>query len=209
VTTLFIIGLTGGIASGKSTVSDMLQELGLPVIDADQVAREIVEPGQRAFNEIVREFGPAVVGPDGQLNRKVLGDMVFSNPDLRLKLNSITHPRLWEVFDYRMGQLPEDTKIVVWDVPLLLETGMDKKVDEVWLVWVDVPRQIERLMNRDNLTEEEARQRLQAQMPIEEKMKRADRLIDNRGTVENTREVVTRFYNEVKNFLNDSPQYMN
>ena len=157
----------------------------------------------------MREFGPRVVGPDGQLDRKALGDMIFANPELRLKLNSITHPRLWEVFDYRMQQLRPDTKIVVWDVPLLLETGMDKRVDEVWLVWVDVPMQIERLMNRDSLTEEEARQRLQAQMPIEEKMKRADRIIDNRGTIEETRKIVTKFCNEVKNFLNDSPQYMN
>ena len=116
---LFIIGLTGGIASGKSTVSNMLKEMGLPVIDADQVAREIVEPGQRAFNDIVREFGPQVVGPDGQLDRKALGNLVFAHPDLRLKLNSITHPRLWEVFDYRMQELPSDVKIVVWDVPLL------------------------------------------------------------------------------------------
>lgn len=209
MTKLFIIGLTGGIASGKSTVSAMLQELGLPVIDADQIARQIVEPGQRAFNDIVREFGPRVVGPDGQLDRKALGEMVFANPELRLKLNNITHPRLWEVFDYRMRQLTPDTKIVVWDVPLLLETGMDKRVDEVWLVWVDVPMQIERLKNRDNLTEEEARQRLQAQMPIDEKMKRADRIIDNRGTIEETRETVTKFCNEVNNFLNDSTQYMN
>lgn len=209
MTKLFIIGLTGGIASGKSTVSAMLQELGLPVIDADQIAREIVEPGQRAFNDIVREFGPRVVGPDGQLDRKALGDMIFANPELRLKLNNITHPRLWEVFDYRMRQLTPDTKIVVWDVPLLLETGMDKRVDEVWLVWVDVPMQIERLKNRDNLTEEEAHQRLQAQMPIDEKMKRADRIIDNRGTIEETRETVTKFCNEVNNFLNDSTQYMN
>ena len=116
---MFIIGLTGGIASGKSTVSDILRELGLPVIDADQIAREIVEPGQPAYNDIVREFGPAVVGPDGRLDRKVLGDLVFNNPDLREKLNRITHPRLWEVFDYEMQQLPPDTDIVVWDVPLL------------------------------------------------------------------------------------------
>lgn len=206
---MFIIGLTGGIASGKSTVSNMLKELGLPVIDADQVAREIVEPGQRAFNDIVREFGPQVVGPDGQLDRKALGDLVFAHPNLRLKLNSITHPRLWEVFNYRMQELPADVKIVVWDVPLLLETGMDQKVDEVWLVWVDVPLQIERLMKRDNLTEEEARQRLRAQMPIEEKMKRADRLIDNRGTVEETRALVTKFYNELAGILGATPQYMN
>ncbi|MGI6515036.1 MAG: dephospho-CoA kinase [Syntrophomonadaceae bacterium] len=206
---MFIIGLTGGIASGKSTVTDILRELGLPVIDADQVAREIVEPGQRAYNEIVREFGPTVVGSDGHLNRKVLGDLVFANPDLRQKLNRITHPRLWEVFDYRMQQLPPDTDIVVWDVPLLLETGMDDKVDEVWLVWVDELMQIERLMKRDNLTEEEARKRLNAQMSVKEKMKRAHRLIDNRGTVEETRELVTSFYNEVKSMINDSRKYMN
>lgn len=206
---MFIIGLTGGIASGKSTVSDILEEMGLPLIDADQVAREIVEPGQRAFNDIVREFGPRVVGPDGQLDRKALADLIFANPELRLKLNRITHPRLWEVFDYRMQELPPDASIVVWDVPLLLETGMDQRVDEVWLVWVDVPLQIERLMKRDNLTEDEARNRLQAQMPIEEKMKRAHRVIDNRGTVEETRKTVTKFYNELVGMLNASPKYMN
>lgn len=206
---MYIIGLTGGIASGKSTVSAMLKEMGLPVIDADVVAREIVEPGQRAFNDIVREFGPQVVGPDGRLERKALGDLVFANPDLRMKLNSLTHPRLWEVFDYRMQELPPDVKIVVWDVALLIETGMDKRVDEVWLVWVDEDQQIKRLMKRDHMTEAEARSRLQAQMPIEEKMKQADRLVDNRGTVEETRAIVTRFYNQLEGVLKAPQPYKN
>ncbi len=206
---MYIIGLTGGIASGKSTVSTMLSDLGLPVIDADVVAREIVEPGQRAFNDIVKEFGPQVVSTDGRLDRKVLGELIFKDSKLRLKLNSITHPRLWEVFNYRMQELPPNVNIVIWDVPLLLETDMDKKVDEVWLVWVDEDQQIKRLMKRDQLTETEARSRLQAQMPIGQKMKRADRLIDNRGTVEQTRAVVTRFYNQLQSFLKASASYKN
>jgi len=198
---LYVIGLTGGIASGKSTVSAMLRDLGLNVLDADKVAREIVEPGQRAYNDIVREFGPQVVAPDGSLDRKVLGDLVFSQPELRMRLNQITHPRLWEVFDHRMKEMPPGTRIVIWDVALLLETNMDRRVDEVWLVWVDEARQIERLMKRDSLSEAEAESRLRAQMSIGDKMKRADRLIDNRGSVEETRATVTRFYNQLDNFL--------
>jgi len=201
VTYLYVIGLTGGIASGKSTVSAMLRDLGLNVLDADKVAREIVEPGQRAYNDIVREFGPQVVAPDGSLDRKVLGDLVFSQPELRMRLNQITHPRLWEVFDHRMKEMPPGTRIVIWDVALLLETNMDRRVDEVWLVWVDEARQIERLMKRDSLSEAEAESRLRAQMSIGDKMKRADRLIDNRGSVEETRATVTRFYNQLDNFL--------
>lgn len=198
---MYVIGLTGGIASGKSTVSAMLRDLGLNVLDADKVAREIVEPGQRAYNDIVREFGPQVVAPDGSLDRKVLGDLVFSQPELRMRLNQITHPRLWEVFDHRMKEMPPGTRIVIWDVALLLETNMDRRVDEVWLVWVDEARQIERLMKRDSLSEAEAESRLRAQMSIGDKMKRADRLIDNRGSVEETRATVTRFYNQLDNFL--------
>ncbi|NLB18479.1 MAG: dephospho-CoA kinase [Syntrophomonadaceae bacterium] len=198
---MYVIGLTGSIASGKSSVSKILKQQGIPVIDADQMAREIVEPGKPAYQDIVNEFGAQVVDADGQLNRKRLGDIIFSDPEMRNKLNSFTHPRLKEVFERRMQQLSPDDRIVVWDVPLLLETNMDKEVNEVWVVWVDNRLQVERLMQRDGLTQTEAELRIASQMPMVEKMKRADRLIDNRGTMEETEAIVTKYYKQVSSIL--------
>lgn len=201
---MFVIGLTGGIASGKSTVSETLASLGAVIIDADAVAHEIVEPGEKAFLEIVETFGSGVVGPDGALDRAELGKRVFNDPLLRGKLNQITHPRVGERFKEKMGQLPPGIQVVVWDVPLLFESGMDKQVDEAWLVWVDEKTQIARLMHRNGYTREEAQARIRAQMPLREKMKRADRLIDNRGTVEETRALVTSFFIQLSSILPQS-----
>lgn len=168
----------------------MLAGIGLPVIDADQAAREIVEPGQPAYCDIVREFGAQALTEDGQIDRIKLGKLVFNDPDRLARLNALTHPRVWEVFEWKMQQMPAGTDIVVWDVPLLIETGADSKVDEVWVVWVDDPLQIKRMMHRDGLNETEALSRMAAQMPMEEKMRKADLLIDNRGSLEETRAVV-------------------
>ncbi|MGE5422634.1 MAG: dephospho-CoA kinase [Ignavibacteriales bacterium] len=198
---MYKVGLTGGIASGKSTVSRFLQEMGAVIIDADEVARQIVEPGQPALQEIAREFGPEIIGPDGRMDRAKLGDMVFRDPALRLKLNAITHPRWSEMFKIRMSELPPDTKIVFWDVPLLFETGTDKVVDEVWLVWIDEATQVKRLMARNNYTEEEALIRIRSQMLMAEKRDRADVLIDNRGSIEETKRAVTKFYNHLLRIL--------
>ncbi|NLV17087.1 MAG: dephospho-CoA kinase [Syntrophomonadaceae bacterium] len=198
---MYVIGLTGCIASGKSTVSKMLKQKGIPVIDADQIAREIVEPGEPAYQDIVNEFGPRVVDADGQLNRKYLGDIIFSDPEMREKLNSFTHPRVQKKFEHHMQQLSPDDRIVIWDVPLLFETNMYKEVDEVWVVWVDERLQVERLMQRDGLTQPQAKLRAASQMPMVEKMKRADRLIDNRGSIEETEAIVAKYYKQVQSIL--------
>lgn len=196
-----VIGLTGGIASGKSTVSAILTDLGVPIIDADQVSREIVEPGEAAYNEIRQVFGEDVIAADGNLDRVMLGQLVFNDQSLRKKLNHITHPRVNERFQEKMKELEGKAEIVVWDVALLFESGMYQHVDEVWLVWVDVETQVCRLMERNGYSREEALARMRSQMPLEEKMKRADRLIDNRGTVEETRSTVTRFYKQLSSIL--------
>lgn len=194
-----VIGLTGGIASGKSLVSRLLRELGALVIDADQIAREVVEPGKPAYHSILREFGNQVLNPDGSLNRQALGRLVFSDPRKLERLNQITHPLIIAEIQkllksYRL-LFPE--KAVVLDAPLLYEAGLESIVDEVWVVYVDYPTQLQRLMERDGLTREEARRRIEAQLPLEEKVKRADRVIDNRGTPEETALQVRKLWNEI------------
>ncbi|MGE5415900.1 MAG: dephospho-CoA kinase [Acidobacteriota bacterium] len=200
---MYIIGLTGGIASGKSTVSNFLKELGAYIIDADEVAHEIMLPGQPAYKEIVDGFGPQVVGEDGLLNREKLGEMVFHDPTLRFKLNQITHPRVGSAFKERIKQAPVGTEVAVWDVPLLIETGMIKSVNEVWVVWVDRDTQRRRLMERNGLSEEAAVSRINSQMLLDDKMKYADRLIDNTGSVEETKNTVTKFYNQLLSIIRD------
>jgi dephospho-CoA kinase len=202
---MYIIGLTGGIGSGKSTVASALRDLGAAVIDADKLAREIVEPGEPAFHDIVRVFGPRVVDKDGRLDRKKLGELVFNNQEYIAELNRITHPRVSERFEQQMRSLPSGTRIVVWDVPLLIESGMYRDVDAVWLVWVDASTQLQRLMDRDHCTEQEALSRIRSQMDLTEKKKLADRLIDNTGSIAETISVVTRFYNQLLRILESQP----
>jgi len=196
-----VIGLTGGIASGKSTVSGILKSLGALIIDADKVAREVVEPGQRALKEIVKEFGRDVLKEDGTLDRKLLGKIVFSQKSSLEKLNKITHPEICRIIkeridDAKRAQLYD---VVIVDAAILLESGMDKLVDEVWLVYVDRAIQMKRLMERDNITKSEAEDRINSQMPIEEKLKRSHRVIDNRGHIEETKAQVMRLWDRIMN----------
>ena len=178
-----LIGLTGGIASGKSLVSRQLQELGAAVIDADRIARDVVQHGTPGWEMIVREFGKSVIGSDGELNRKTLGLLVFNNPTELERLNRITHPLILAEIERLLQKYGSGHEsLVVLDAPLLFETGLGRFVDEVWVVTVDYQTQVKRLMARDRLTEQEARQRIAVQMPLEEKVRRADRTIDNRGT---------------------------
>lgn len=177
-----IIGLTGGIATGKSTVARLLEERGFHVIDADQVARDVVKPGEAALNDIVHHFGDEMLRDDGRLDRKRLGKRIFGDEEARKKLEAILHPRIRErMLEAIQKALKNQHDPVIVDVPLLFETGWDRLTDAIIVVMAPPDVQLKRLMARDALTEEEARQRIQAQWPLEEKVKRADWVIDNRG----------------------------
>jgi len=192
------IGLTGGIATGKSTVAKLLTERGAILIDLDKIAREVVEPGQPALLAIAERFGQAMLQPDGTLDRKKLGAVVFSDPAERKALEAITHPAIRAVMKERMAQYEADDpdRLVVVDVPLLYESKLEGYFEQVMVVYVPRETQMRRLIERDGLTPEEAEMRLGAQMDIEEKKRRADVLIDNSGTPEETDKQIGRFWRE-------------
>lgn len=185
---VIIVGLTGGIASGKSTVTTMLRELGVHVIDADQIARQIVEPGQPALDEIVQAFGPEILDPSGRLDRTALGQKIFADATLRLKLNAITHPRIAQtMMQEAQTAANQGHPFVVYDAALLVENKIHRFLDSLIVVAVDRETQIERLLARDHITRAEAEQRIDAQMPLEEKIAVATYVIDNQGSREATR----------------------
>lgn len=185
---MFLIGLTGGIASGKSTVGRMLRDLGAPVFDADALVREVQEPGEPVFAAIVAEFGPEVVGPDGRLDRKALGARVFADAEQRRRLERIVHPAVRERMWARIAVARDRGEpAAVIDSPLLIEAGLHQQMDQVWVVYVDDDTQLRRLMERDGYTAAEAQQRIAAQMPLAEKVRLAHVVIDNRGSLESTR----------------------
>ncbi len=181
-----VVGLTGGIASGKSTVSNYLKSKDFAVIDADQIAREIVDTGQPALEEIRMTFGKNILNADGSLNRKALGDLVFSNEKLLEKLNKITHPRIIQEIINRIELYKQNRKnsVVFVDAALLIEMNMRQLVDEVWLVKVDKETQRRRLMERNGFDFTEAENRINAQMSMEEKVKKADIVIDNNNGID-------------------------
>jgi dephospho-CoA kinase len=193
----FIIGLTGGIASGKSTVSNMLKELNIPVVDADEEARLAVEKGEKAYSEIVSYFGEEILLEDGSINRAKLGSIIFPNEEKRNVLNSIVHPAVREnMFRKREHYLSLGHKLVVLDIPLLFEGKIDYNIDKTVLVYVAEATQLERLMNRNGFTEEEALSRIHSQMPLHEKVKLADAVIDNNGSIEETRKQLLEILSE-------------
>lgn len=187
----FILGLTGGIATGKSTVSRWFAEKGYPIIDADLIARRIVEPGTEGLAKIVAHFGPEIVKKDGSLNREKLGAIVFSQPEKREALNAILKL-------YIRRSIKEDTAalvnekhaLIILDIPLLYEAGYEKQCDAVMVVYTTVEVQLKRLMARNNLTEVEALNRIASQESIEDKKMRADYVIDNNGAINQTYEQV-------------------
>lgn len=194
-----IIGLTGGIASGKSTVSRALRDLGAIVIDADEVAHTIMEPGKPAWEDIIEHFGSGVLNADQTIDREKLGAIVFNNPERLQVLNQITHPRVGEQFKRMITTLRAEKSdaVLFMEVPLLYETHMERICDEVWVVWVDEETQIQRLMKRDGLSREDALKRIDAQMSLDEKARRAEFVIDNRFSVEETIASATRYYNNI------------
>lgn len=179
-----VIGLTGGIASGKSTVSNYLHRKGAVILDADAIAHELTEPGGSLHQAYVAHFGPSVLLPDGRINRNAVGKQVFTSPQERRWLDSISHPLIRQEMERRLlAEKNKQPPLIVLDVPLLFETGWDKMAEETCLVYVDEAVQRDRLMLRNGYGKEEAAARIRAQMPLREKMKRADHFIDNNGSL--------------------------
>ena len=182
-----IIGLTGGIASGKSTVARILEEKGARVIDADQLARDAVVPGTDAHAAIVREFGCEILSLDGTIDRGKLGAIVFADPAARRRLEAITHPAIAKLAEERLDSLRrQGTAVVFYMAPLLIEAGITGRVDEIWVVYVDRETQLARLMARDGSDRLDALRRIESQMPMEEKRNYGKEVIDNRGSLEET-----------------------
>jgi dephospho-CoA kinase len=178
-----LVGLTGGIATGKSTVTEILRRLGCEIIDADVLAREVVAPGEPALARIAEAFGPNVLRPDGTLDRKALGAIVFADPDKRRRLEAITHPEIRARLERRLAELDGRgfRGLVVFDAPVMIESGNYRNMDRLVVVLTDEGTQAARLVARDGMTREEAASRIASQMPVAEKAKLADYVIDNAG----------------------------
>ncbi|QUW22687.1 dephospho-CoA kinase [Sporosarcina sp. Marseille-Q4063] len=183
-----IVGLTGSIASGKSTVSEMLQEKGFPIVDADKIARQVVEPGTSVIQEISEHFGDGVLNEDGSLNREKLGERIFKNEDERNKLNAIIHPAIRnEMIRQKEQWISKGARTVIMDIPLLFESKLQSFVEKIIVVSVTPEVQKERLMARNKLNEQEAVERINSQLPMVEKEAGADAVIDNNGTITETK----------------------
>ncbi len=183
-----LVGLTGGIGTGKSAVSRMFRDLGCLIIDADLLAREVVEPGEPAYVQVVAEFGKGILDEERRIDRKKLGALVFGDESRRKRLEELTHP---EIRKRQAGILAELTAegfegIAIFDAPLLVETGGAKNMGRLVVVYADEATQVRRLVLRADITEAEARQRIRSQMPLSEKVKQAHYVVDNSGTREET-----------------------
>jgi dephospho-CoA kinase len=201
---MLIVGLTGGIASGKSLVSRVFRDLGASLIDADRIVHELLAPGQEAGKEVAEHFGRDVLLPDGSIDRRKLGEIVFNDQEQRAWLNACLHPRVFQVYTAqvkRLGRAAPDA-IVVFDAALLIETGFHRKMDRTVVVYADRDQQVRRLGERDRLTPQQAVVRIDSQMPLAEKLALADYVIDNRGTREETersaREVFAKLQEEAR-----------
>ncbi|MFD1707961.1 dephospho-CoA kinase [Siminovitchia sediminis] len=195
----FIAGLTGGIASGKSTVSRLFEKRGFTIVDADIAARKVVEPGEKALSAIVKEFGKDILLEDGILNRGKLGSIVFRDEEKRKKLNAIVHPAVRKKMkEWQENAIQAGKQTVILDIPLLFESNLTHMADKTIVVYVDEHTQLQRLKERNHFTEEEAMSRISSQMPLRKKVELADAVIDNNGTIEQTEEQVERLIREWK-----------
>jgi len=182
-----IIGLTGSIATGKSTVSRMLKQKGYPIVDADEISRLVVEPGSSVLSEIAQTFGEEVLLPDGSLNREKLGNLIFNNEEQRKKLNGIIHPAVrQEMIRQKEEWLEKGANTIIMDIPLLFESKLQSYVDKIIVVSATPAVQKERLIARNRYSAEEADARINSQLPIVEKEKGADAVITNDGTLDET-----------------------
>jgi dephospho-CoA kinase len=189
-----VLGLTGGIGSGKSMVAQMFARLGAVVIDADRLAREVVEPGQPALQEIATTFGPDVLLPDGHLDRPRLAGIIFADAAERAKLDAITHPRIRARLEEEIKARRSGPGVLIVDIPLLYENDRTHSLERVIVVWIDPQTQLKRIRQRDGLSADAAAQRIAAQMPLDAKRARADHVIDNSGNPEDTERQVEAIY---------------
>ncbi len=202
-----VIGLTGGIASGKSEVARHLTALGAVVIDADQLARHVVQPGEQGYQAIVARFGREILQADGSLDRKALGRIVFGDPEARKALEAITHPAIARLAAQRLSrERDQGTPVVFYMAPLLFEAGLVATMDEVWVVSVSEETQLARLMARDGIDREEALRRVAAQQPLAGKVARAHVVIDNSGLPEQTTSLVEEAWRQLRERLAQSSE---
>lgn len=176
-----VIGLTGGIASGKSTVSELLSVFGFKVVDADKAAREAVKKGSKGLAQVREVFGDEASDENGEMNRRYMGDLVFNHPEKRLELNAIIHPIVRDIMEEEKQEYLKQGYNVIMDIPLLFENELENTVDEVWVVYTSESIQMDRLMQRNNLSLEDAKARVYSQISIDKKSRMADHVIDNLG----------------------------
>jgi dephospho-CoA kinase (EC 2.7.1.24) len=204
---MLTIGLTGGIGSGKSSVSQWFKEKGIPVMDADKIVHSLLDGDQEAIAELVAEFGTEILDVSGEkINRRVLGGKVFGDEQARRRLEQIIQPRVNSIMKQKRANLEKQGfTLCVWDAPLLFEGGRRKDVDQVWVVWVPQEIQIERVFGRDKLTKNEILDRILAQMPLDEKIKLSDVVVDNSGSWEQTLAQLEDYYKEFLIFEHVNP----
>jgi dephospho-CoA kinase len=197
---VIIAGLTGGIACGKTTVSGFFSDAGARIIDADKIAREVVRPGAPAYEKILSFFGKTILLPNGTIDRQRLGDIIFNDPEKKSRLNAIVHPLVFERSTQMIARIAAqvDDAVVIMDIPLLFETGMQRDLAEVIVVYVPEAMQLERLMKRDGIGLKAAMARIRSQMPIEEKRKRATIVIDNSGALKDTQRSALAIFDDLK-----------
>jgi len=197
---MLIVGLTGGIASGKSTVAKMFEREGAYIVDTDAISREVVEPGTPGWQEVINAFGKAILNQDRTLNREILGDIVFADPRKRKKLEALLHPKIYQRQEELIrAVLKKDTQaVIIVAIPLLIEVNRQDTVDRVILVYVSPQVQLERLMQRDGFSPAEAQKRLSSQMPIDTKLKYADYVINNEGPLEDTCRTVRKVFESLQ-----------
>ena len=204
---ILLLGVTGGIATGKTTVVRILEELGAPVIDFDLLAREVVEPGKPAWKDIVTYFGERILQKDGSLDREKLSAIVFQDAEKRKKLESFTHPRIYEASVRRVEKIVEKDPdaVVQLDIPLLIEQNLQHMVHKILVVYIPRDKQVERLVERDGISREGAADRLRAQLPIDVKLSKADFVIYNDKSLEETRRQVEGLWRTLKDLQRTSP----
>jgi len=194
----FVLGITGGIATGKSSVVQHIKQLGFPVVDADIIARHLLDQNMPAYNEIVKVFGSEILQENGEINRQALGALVFNHPDKLKQLDELMAPFLQESILAAIKQASQNQKLVIVDVPLMYEKGYDEWMDQVAVVYCTPEQQLNRLMKRNQLTEKEAKQRINSQLPIEMKKLLAEIVFDNSANLKQTLEQVNTWLSNRK-----------